>query len=286
MYRGRVDAITEYAGHSVVTDPGSQRALLGELPGDVAAVREIVAGLVIHSDMGALYGLDLSARLAEPRLRTVEAMLARLAELDRSCLVEPRAAGTRLVGNCRASTVLFCALLRELGIPVRARCGFSNYFTSPIRGDHWVAEYWSASHSRWVLVDAELDDEIIANNRITFDPMDTPRAQFWMAGEAWLACRRGDEDPDSFGLDPATTGDWYVRGQLLRDLAALNKVEVAPWDTWWIGAPQHALTPEETALLDHLAHICVSCSNTHGAPTQTWHEDSRLWPPPEYQQDP
>ena len=80
-------------------------------------------------------------------------------ELGPETLERPRPPERRLVGNCRASTVLACGLLREAGVPARARCGFSAYFTSPILGNHWVVEYWSAERPGWRLMDAELIEE-------------------------------------------------------------------------------------------------------------------------------
>jgi hypothetical protein len=124
-----------YLEHSAVTAPGPLRPLLAELPDDVEGIRAMVPGLVIHAAMGDLYGADLGGRAAEARLRTLPAMLARIIALDPRPLTEPRPPALRLVGNCRASTVLVCGLLREASVPARARCGFSGYFASswPVR---------------------------------------------------------------------------------------------------------------------------------------------------------
>jgi hypothetical protein len=273
----------DYTAHSPVTDPGPGRAALVGLAEDAAGLRALVPGLVIHAAMGPLYGADLRGREPEARLRTFAAMLERLLALDARPLSDARPPERRLVGNCRASTVTACSLLREAGFAARARCGFSGYFTSPIRGDHWVVECWDDAEARWRLVDAELDDPLMADNGIEFDPMDVPRDRFVQAGEAWLACRSGEDDPASFGLDPQTTGLDYVRGQLVRDLAALARLEVGPWDTWGLGAPDLQPVLAELEVLDAAARASAAGDGSEAMTLLL--STSELLPPGEYLRD-
>jgi len=281
------DDTRRYARQSAVTDPGDCRSALQGLPSaEPAALRELVPGLVIHAGMGELYGVNLSGRIGEARLRTLRGMLIRLLELSSEPLGTPRPPARRLVGNCRASTVLACGLLRAAGLPARARCGFSAYFTSPILGDHWVVEYRISEQPKWQLMDAELDDVLMADNGIAFDPNDVPRARFVLAGEAWLGIRRGTHDPARFGLDPSVTGAAYVRGQLMRDVAALNMAEVGPWDVWGLGEPDRALGAADLDLLDEVAHATVSASAGDDAVTRLWVEHPHLRPPEAFLRDP
>ena len=74
---------------------------------------------------------------------------------------------------------------RRRGVAARARGGFGTYFEPGKHIDHWVCEYWDASHERWVLVDAQLDDVQQAVLKLDFDPLDVPRERFWVAGQAW-----------------------------------------------------------------------------------------------------
>ena len=56
---------------------------------------------------------------------------------------------------------------------------------------------------------------------------------FLSGAEAWQAYRAGRIDPDRFGV--YGTENWGVgeiRGNLVKDLAALNKLEMLPWDEW------------------------------------------------------
>ena len=82
-----------------------------------------------------------------------------------------------------------------------------------------------------MLVDAQIDDVQRAILDPDFDLMDVPRDRFMVAGEAWAQCRSGHAEPDAFGIFDMR-GLWFVAGNLLRDLAALNDREMLPWDVW------------------------------------------------------
>ncbi len=72
----------------------------------------------------------------------------------------------------------------------------------------------------------QLDAFQCAELKIAFDPLDVPRDQFIVGGQAWKLCRSGQADPDQFGIFDMH-GLWFVRGDFLRDVAALNKTEPA-----------------------------------------------------------
>jgi hypothetical protein len=74
-----------------------------------------------------------------------------------------------------------------------------------------------------------------------------------VAGKAWANCRGGEADPDTFGIFDMH-GLWFVRGNLVRDIAALNKVELLPWDIWGLMDRQEKdRTAAEMELLDQIA---------------------------------
>ncbi len=242
-----------------MTDPGEQAGLFAGLPRDVAALRDVVQGLLLHIFWAERYGEALSdERKQEVQLRIVPRQLARIHALDPRPLTEARPPERRLVGNCRDFSVLLCAMLRHLGVPARARCGFGAYFIPGHFEDHWVCEYWNARETRWVLVDAQLDSLQRETLRIPFDPLDVPRDQFLTGGKAWQVCRRGQADPDRFGIFDMK-GLWFIRGDLLRDLFALNKVEILPWDHWGlISKDERDLTADDLALLDQAAELTLA----------------------------
>ncbi|MBL8056608.1 MAG: transglutaminase domain-containing protein [Anaerolineales bacterium] len=245
-----------FAAHSFLSDPGRHAARLEAAPGDLAGLSRMVQGLLLHIFWAERYGVQLAeARQGEVQLRTVAAKLHRSLELDPRPLTEARPPERRLVGNCRDFTLLLTALLRQQGVPARARCGFARYFIPGHYEDHWVCEYWHAGEARWVLVDAQLDDLQRQALGIRFDPLDVPRDQFLAGGRAWQMCRSGQADPAAFGIADLH-GLWFVRGDLVRDVAALNKVELLPWDGWGLAdARDEDLLAGDLALLDEVADL-------------------------------
>jgi hypothetical protein len=245
-----------FATQGRLTAPGQHAALLDPLPRDIGALCRVVQGLMIHIFWADQYGLQLDdARRAEVQLRSVARQLARMAELDPRPLAEPREPAQRLVGNCRDFSTMLAAMLRHHGVPARARCGFARYFHRDQYEDHWVCEHWNADERRWVLVDAQLDAHQVGVLGLDFSPLDVPRSQFVTGGQAWALCRAGQADPDSFGVADLR-GLWFIRGDLGRDVAALNKVELLPWDCWGIiDARDDELTDADMAALDHMAQL-------------------------------
>lgn len=250
------DPLVYYTQPGPMTDPREHSHLFADLPHDVASLCKIVHGLMVHVFWAERYGLKLSdARKAEVQLRPVSRKLARILELDARPLTEPRPLEKKLVGNCRDHSVLLAAMLKCQGIPARARCGFGTYFLPNHYEDHWVVEYWNATQNRWVLTDAQLDPFQSENLKIDFDPLDVPRNRFIVGGKAWQMCRTGQADPESFGIFNMH-GLWFVRGDSVRDVASLNKIELLPWDSWGlINGTDDQLTSEDLALLDRIAAL-------------------------------
>jgi len=255
-----MDPRTYYAAQSPITDPGAHARLFADLPGTIDGLCRVAQRLIIHYMLGEMYGYRIpEARLAEVNLRTMAKMLARIVELDNRPLAEARPPEKRLVGCCRDTAALFCAMARHLGVPTRVRVGFAGYFTRTdpdFYCSHTIAEIWDTDERRWRLVDPELDDLAIRENNIRFDVHDVPRDQFLVGGKAWQMCRAQEADPNRFGV--SGFGDMkglpFVRGNLVQDLAALNKMELLNWDCWGIMLKSlETYTDQEWKLLDRVA---------------------------------
>ena len=80
----------------------------------------------IHVHLRPLYQVDIpdSRAMPESALRDLPAMLRRLRELGPEPFGEGRPHERRVAVTCRSFSVLFAALLRMAGVPVRCRCGF------------------------------------------------------------------------------------------------------------------------------------------------------------------
>jgi hypothetical protein len=252
-----------YATPGRMSDPGAHQDLLTGLPRDIPSLCRVVQNNLLHVFWAERYGRSLSED--EKRtvgVRRVEEKLGLIRQAMDCPLVEPRPLELRQVGNCRDYTLLMTSLLRWQGTPARARCGFGAYFTPNHYEDHWVCEYWNAEQGRWVLVDAQLDALQREALDIEFDPLDVPREQFIVGGQAWQMCRQGQADPVQFGIFEMN-GWWFIWGDLARDFLALNKIEILPWD-YEIPVFRHPLEdpfpddPEEVAFYDHIAALTLA----------------------------
>jgi hypothetical protein len=247
-----------YTQPATMTTLGPYAPLVDSLPDDVAGLVRTVQGLLLHGHWAPAYGVTLSdERRSQTHTRPAAQMVDCLLAQDQRPLTTVRSLEERIVGTCRNFTVLLVALLRAKGIPARARCGFGMYFIPGHGEDHWVAEYWHAAQARWVRVDAQIDDFQRQKLQPDFDLLDVPHDRFVIAGDAWAQSRAGEVDPAHFGLSFLNEGGlWFIAGNLLRDAAALNNVEMLPWDVWGaMPGPHEPLTAEQLALFDRLAAL-------------------------------
>ena len=245
-----------YRAPGMMTDPGPHASLFEDLPRGVAGVCEVVQGLLLHAHWAESYGYKPPPeRLGEVQVRPVAGMLRSMLAVDARPLASPRPLERRMLGNCRDFTTLGVAMLRHQRVPARARCGFGAYFQPGSFEDHWVVEYWSEAQGRWVLVDAQIDRFQREALRLPFDPLDVPRDQFVVAGQAWRSCRTGERDPERFGIFDMH-GMWFICANLLRDLAALNRLELLPWDFWGLLETEYGDYGDvELSLLDRIASL-------------------------------
>jgi len=262
-----------------ISTPGAYAHLFDNLATGIAELCKLVQGTMIHVFWAERYGLRLSPeRQSEVQLRWLERRLARTLELDSRPLTESRPLNRKIVGNCRDFTLLLTSILRQQGIPARARCGFGAYFLPDHYEDHWVAEYWNADQGRWVLVDAQLDEFQCKTMQVPFDPLDVPRDQFITGGAAWQMCRSGQTDPEKFGIFDMH-GLWFVRGNFVRDVAALSKVELLPWDCWGlINGKDASISTADWAFLDHLAELTRGDVPDFEKVRKLYESDPRLHP--------
>ncbi|MDE0231182.1 MAG: transglutaminase-like domain-containing protein [bacterium] len=258
--------------------PGWMTALpghpaLGELPRELDGLREAVQNLLVHREWAGLYGLDGdSVRAGEQNLRTVAEVLGRAFEISPEPVAVSRAPADRVVSICRHFTVLYTAFLRFRGVPARVRCGFSGYF-DPVRWyDHWITERWE--DGRWVRDDPQIDEVQEKVLGLDFNPYDQPSGRFLTGGEAWIAAREGRVDPELFGIYDMW-GMGFVAGNVVNDLACLNKVEMLPWDSWgMMRDPRRPPSRQAAKILDQVA--ALAATDDLEAIRSRYDEDRRL----------
>jgi hypothetical protein len=247
-----------YATHSVETDPADLRECLDALPKEPARLLNAIGGLVLHTAFVVPLGLVCPPESGDDvHSRRVPAMLRRILAREPGSLATRRPPEKRFIGVCSHYALLACSALRHHGVPARVRVGFANYFVPGFHDDHWITEYWDGDG--WRLMDPELTPGVCRHFGIVFDPCDVPRDKFVTAGSAWAGVRSGRLDPATCGVASiGIAGAWFVAGSVVRDLAALNKHEMLPWDYWGISRdmrPGVPLAEAATARIDALAAL-------------------------------
>jgi hypothetical protein len=204
-----------YRQPSPTSDLGRHRDLAPGLPADPEALSAIVRGLLLHNFTAKIQGLSFPAeRMSHMQTVGAEAILDNVLGLDPAPLDVERPAERRMVGFCYHFALLHCALLRATGTPARIRCGFAGYFAPQRWFDHWVVEYWDGNG--WRLTDPQIGRGDLTSG----DFQDGPTA--------WNLCRSGASQPALYGNGELWGWD-ELRGSLINDVAALDKVEVAGW---------------------------------------------------------
>jgi Transglutaminase-like superfamily len=204
-----------YRQPSRTSDTGRHQDRMLGLPTDPEALSAIVRGLLIHNYTAEVQGMRFSAeRMSHKETVGAGAILDNVIGIDPAPLGRERPVEQRMFGFCYHFALLHCALLRATGTPARIRCGFAGYFVAQRWIDHWVVEYWDGSG--WMLTDPQT-----GRSNLTAD-------DFQDGVTAWNLCRDGASQPAVYGNGELWGWD-ELRGSLINDVAALNKVEVAGW---------------------------------------------------------
>ncbi|WP_427978676.1 transglutaminase domain-containing protein [Agarivorans sp.] len=246
-----------YKKQSAISDVSEFSEVIRLLPNDVRELCKFVQGNLIHSYWISHYGCEVQdhIRYSEMQIRYAKDLLDKSKSKSKRPITEDSQPINKVVSICRDFSLLLCAILREKGIAARIRCGFSKYLNPGRYEDHWICEYWSESQERWIMVDAQLDGIHRSVLNYQFDECDVPNTEFIYAGNAWQLCRNNEAAPENFGIFDLD-GFPFIKGNLVRDLFALCKVELMAWDTGWgiLNDPRQLVMSEsEYQLLDQLA---------------------------------
>lgn len=230
-----------YSTQSLITDPGTYKNLFDNLPRNLPDLHQCIQNVYIHVWKVRKHNPDwLKGRPHEYESRTIAKSLALVMAHDDRPLTDDRPKSKKLIIDCRHFAVLLASMLRHQGIPARVRCGFATYLEKSHYQDHWITEYWNGE--RWVLEDPDLLKHDMASET------------FITGGKAWQLIRDKTMSDLQFGFSAHELGEWAVRFDLPRDLAALNKMEMLSGDSWGDMAKQTPLvTSKDRKLLDEAA---------------------------------
>lgn len=239
-----------YASPSPTSDLSRHAGALRMFRGTPEEAGRWARNTVLHVMEAERNGVDLTTdRFSEFTTRSAAQIVDRTLSYSDAPLSVAREPDQKMIGNCYHVTLIACALLRHVGIPARLRYGFAPYLMPGKNEDHCICEIllggrWRAFDPRYAL---EIDDE---------DP-----PTFIAAADAWLRCRAGEADPELFGTyelleEGVEYRGWhYLRNNLMRDYAALCKVELHPWDWWGLMTMTDEDRPPE--LMDELAQMML-----------------------------
>lgn len=270
-----------YSSYGPLTTLERYEQEIDELPSDVGTLVKIVTELGIYDVVAKdFYNVELNdEREDEIHIRRAEDMFKRIFLLSDSSLNEKRNLDQRIACRCHAFTKLIVSILRSKGIPARSRCGFATYLTPNRYEDHWVCEYWNKDRQQWIIVDAQIDK--VWNERLgnSINFLDINKEQFISAGDAWQMCRKGIEHPEKFGISfyEGLKGLWFIAGNLIRDIAALNKYEMLPWDIWGaIPWSNIKFSDDQLNFFDKLAILSSTPNESFSELKDIYNEDTRV----------
>jgi hypothetical protein len=178
---------------------------------------------------------------------------------------------------CRHFALLYTALLRSQGVPARVRCGFANYFDPSKWYDHWIVERWDGT--RWARDDPQVDDLQASAVHVDFDVHDQPAGRFLSGAEAWSTIRAGEADAGTFGIFDMW-GLPFVAGNVVSDIACLNKVELLPWDSWGNWPDPYGSVPDDDVVVIDALSALVNTGDFE-ALRDRYLADDRLRVPPD-----
>lgn len=227
-----------YACQSIYSQPGPYREALmlgGDAPESISRW--------IRSFMQHPRGADskkkgfTTQQVVDLELRSVTEILAVAAGRN---LLEGDPTQIKVGGLCRDFAILAASAFRAGGVPARLRVGFADYIVPDFWEDHWLCEWHDGQH--W----QRLDVEFAATDGPSFNTLDVPRERFLTACEAWFRIKDEPSIASRFGVSSlGLGGEWFVAGSVLREIAALRKLELKPWDYWGLSKD---LSPVSTEL--------------------------------------
>lgn len=218
---------------------------------------------MIHPVDLKLYGLNFpEERIKSRRSRSVQEILDRIRSINSEPLIVPREPRDRVVGICRNFAMFFCSVLREKGIPARCRCGFATYLSNGWFEDHWICEYWNEKQQSWIRVDPMMGEAQMKNCGIKkeeTDPLNLPGESFFCGAAVWKLYRQGLVSGRlcGFFFEEGEYGEWYIRGNMLRDFFALNKIEYTYQERSKLMSRDYEPSGKDLIFLDKIADLTL-----------------------------
>lgn len=254
-----VRGVIDHTEHTAYSDPGRYADLFAAVPIEPIELSAVARNLIVHYRAS---GHELpEVTRDEINSRWVENILAADQSRHPLPLGDERALLNRVQGCCRDHTLLCVGVLRSHGVPARSRVGFAGYFVDGWHHDHVIVEAWL--RGRWRRFDAEVDGP-----RPTLPtPMDISVGEldssaFVTAAQVWAGYRRGELDPETYGVDPKVPvfrGERFVFDEVIHEVAHRFGDELLLWDSWGrMGEPGEPVSAPDAGWLDAITHLLLA----------------------------
>ena len=225
--------------------------------GDIKQIVGQIQDLMIHIGEVKFRGLNsYFERFEELNNKSVEDILNKIEEEKSKSFLD----NEKILSICRHFSMVLAGILKSKGIFARCRCGFATYFKKNWFEDHWICEYWSLEEKRWIQVDSQLNSWWKKQLGVVFNNLDLPKGKFFSGAEIWKLYREGKINPDKcgFSLKENSFGEWYIRGNMLRDFFALNNFEYLYDEKTKFMDKNYICSKRDLKLLDKIADLILN----------------------------
>lgn len=261
-----LDNVNFYTAQSAITDPKDFAYFFDHIEKgqSILYYQTLVNNVLLHHSSLSKTDRALTDQ-DNLSLRYMSKMLEALLKKNNADMTQPRTVHERFIGMCREYAIFTVSLLRHLGYAARMRSGFDHWSGGKFI-DHHICEYWNPIVHGWVFVDSDLDNnsQYYGENQSVNDlePLKTGHHVFITGGKAWSLFRQEGYDPDQFGIGEQWGCD-FIKGNLIRDIANLSRIELLPWDFWGLMTSAYDTLPEcQRSKLDEYALLSISNEST------------------------
>ncbi len=127
----------------------------------------------------------------------------------------PTTPNDRAVLSCDHHSLMLVSFLRSLGVPARARTGYSTYIVNGLTIPHWITEVYDDKRAEWIIMDSERKVKNVDRQLFLFAP------QVWQ-----LHMKTGRGFPSYSGF----SGKQGLKYALLCDLNCIFKNELLSYE--------------------------------------------------------
>ena len=252
----------DHSLHSAYSDPGRRADRLGTVPTDPESLSAVARNVIVHYRASGHELPDQSR--TDINARWLEWILTLDLRRHPEPLDQDRPPVERVQGCCRDHTLFCVGVLRSHRIPARSRVGYAGYFEDGWHHDHVIVEAWL--DGRWRRFDPEIDGPRPA----LASPMDIRPAAldstgFVTAAQVWDGYRRGELDPETYGVGPEIPvfrGERFVFDEVIHEVAHRFGDELLLWDGWGrIGEPGSPVRETDARWADEIAALLLAADD-------------------------